>query len=122
MKRLVLTGEYVFGMANLVPNETGIACDMWSEHKGCQRNVQHNSPRVKLSVEGVDVSISIEQHPKILASPSNIPHKVMKKIKEGIDYVARNYDLFLKHYNDTDDSFTDLTLMKELAKRGDFKM
>ena len=48
--------------------------------------------------------------------------KVMKKIKEGIDYVARNYDLFLKHYNDTDDSFTDLTLMKELAKRGDFKM
>ena len=122
MKRLVRTSEHVFGMANLVPEETGLPCDIWSDHKGVQRNVPHSDPRLKISADGIEISVFIGPNPRILAKPSHIPFKVKKKLKKGIEYVKRNYDLFLRHYNDVNNEFTDIKLMKALADRGDFKM
>lgn len=46
----------------------------------------------------------------------------MKKIKEAIKYVGRNYDLFLKHYNDKTNTFRDIDLFMALADRGDYKI
>ena len=44
----------------------------------------------------------------------------MKDIQDGIDYVAKNYDLFLKHYTDPTGQFSDDELIDALAKRGDY--
>ena len=123
MKR-VIVGSSVFGMANLVPEETGLSCDIWSDHKGIQRTVSHfNTPRVKITKGSYEIAVSIEPNPRILASSKNIPTNVMKKMKEAMKYVGRNYDLFLRHYSDDDkNEFTDLKLFRELAKRGEFKM
>ena len=60
--------------------------------------------------------------PKILASTKNIKQSDIKKIKEAMDYVGRNYDLFLKHYNDKTNEFDDYDLFMALAKRGDYKL
>lgn len=46
----------------------------------------------------------------------------MLDIKEAIKYIGRNYDLFLKNFNDADDSFDDDDLKTELSKRGDYKI
>ena len=96
MKRYVK--EDVFGMAN------------------------HNVPRrVKIGTYDEFVSVSIEKKPRILTQDANIKHSVMKGIKEAIQYVSRNYDLFLKHYNDTSDDFDDEELFTSLRKRNQFK-
>ena len=46
----------------------------------------------------------------------------MKKIKDAMKYVGRNYDIFLKHYNDTNNEFRDIDLFKALAERGDYTL
>lgn len=46
----------------------------------------------------------------------------MLDIKEAIKYIGRNYDLFLKNFNDADDSFDDDDLKTELSKQGDYKI
>lgn len=56
----------------------------------------------------------------ILDQTSNITKEQMKNIQDGINYVARNYDLFLKHYTDLTGQFSDDELIDALAKRGDY--
>ena len=43
-------------------------------------------------------------------------------IFNNVEYVGRNYDLFLKHIQDIDDSFTDRDLEDALIKRNEFKL
>ena len=121
MKRVIRELEDVFGMANLVPRRTGLSCYIWSDGTGEARNVPHSVPRVKLKKDNYKVSVSIEPVPRILAGPSNIPHNVMTSFKEAMEYVGRNYDLFLKHYNNGDDLYDDDCLTNDLRSRGDFK-
>lgn len=58
----------------------------------------------------------------ILDQTPNITEEQMKCLQEGLKYVARNYDLFLKHYTDLTGKFGDDELLEELAKRGDYKI
>lgn len=44
----------------------------------------------------------------------------MTKLREDMKYVARNYDLFLKHFMDTDFTFDDEDLFNALRSRGDY--
>ena len=93
----VFSSQSVFGMANLNPKKTGLSVVIWSEHAGIERKKKYNDARVKLGLpgNGPSVSISIESEPKILARSKNIKNSDMKKIQKGIEYVGRNYDLFL---------------------------
>lgn len=123
MKRLIRSSyDEIFGMANVVPKKSGIPVDIWSDHSGITRKVSHRGkPRAKISYEGYEVSVSIEDDPKILAKSGRIPDNVMKRIKEGMDYIGRNKDIFLKHYMDTDDSFDDEDLFNALREKGEYK-
>lgn len=121
MKRYIRSDD-VFAMSNLNPKRTDLPVIIWADHSGVDRAVSHrNSPRVKITKDTASISISIEAKPKILAKSSNISSKDMKDLQEGIDYVARNYDVFLKHYLDTDFSFDDDDLKDELRARGEYK-
>ena len=122
MKLLVHTeSEDLFCMANLVPKRTGLSAYIFSEHSGVQRNVQHNVPRVKISTQDSSISVSIEAEPRILAGESTIKSGDSKALKGAIDYVGRNYDLFLQHYMDTEDAFDDQDLFDALKSRNDFR-
>lgn len=121
MKRL-LKSLNIFGMSNLVPSKTGIPVDIWSQHKGIQNKVSHrNTPRVKISTPDVSVSVTIEENPKIKSKSGKIKKSDKNAIEKGIAYVGRNYDLFLKHYMDTDDTFDDEDLFNALRQRGEYK-
>lgn len=120
MKRLVF-GSEVFGMSNLVPKRTGLSCEIWSDGTEESRKVPYSVPRVKLRKDSYKISVSIEPKPRILVKPSNIPHSVMKAFKEAMECVGRNYDLFLKHYNNENGSYDDTDLTEDLRARGDFK-
>lgn len=114
--------EHLYEMANLTKKKTGLSVDIWSEHKGSSRNVSHNSPRIKLSNNEMSIVISIAKNPLILALPSGLSRKEAYRIfKDGIEYIKNNYDIFLNHYNDVDDSFDDEELFKALRDKGVYK-
>lgn len=123
MKRVIRANvENIWGMSNLNPKKTNLPVIIWSDHSGVDRAVSHrDSPRVKISKDDISISVSIEAEPKILAQSGNISKSDMKDIEKGIEYVARNWDLFLKHYNDTDFSFDDDDLKDALKERGDYR-
>ena len=123
MKRLVRSKtDLILGMANLNPKRTNLPVVIWADHNGVDRTVSHrNSPRIKITKDEHSISISIEAEPRILAQSKNIPTAVMRELEQGIEYVARNWDIFLKHYLDTDFSFDDDDLKEELRARGDYK-
>lgn len=119
---LITENEILMGMANLSPKRTNLQATIWSDNNGAKRNKKDKSPRVKIGTSDSEVSVSIEKEPKILAQTKNIKQSDMKKIKDAMKYVGRNYDLFLKHYNSSSDVFDDYDLFQALAERGDYKM
>ena len=121
MKRLMHCSEPVFGMANHNPNKSGLSVIIWSEHNGISRKNNRNIPRVKIGGKDYSISISISDKPKILSKSKNIKKSEMDKLTEGIEYVARNADIFLKHFSDTEFQFDDEDLFAALRLRGEYK-
>lgn len=125
MKRLVRFQQDIFAMANVNYRYTGLSCNIWSDGQGYKRNKPDSLPRVKLEKNNDWLSISIESEPKVLAPKGNWRKRYKKDtvdaFEEGIEYVGRNYDLFLQHYNDTDFSFGDRELINSLEARGEYK-
>lgn len=121
MKRMI-KHDVILGMANLNPKRTSLPVIIWADHNGVDRTVSHReSPRVKITKDKHSISVSIEENPRVLAESSNIPTGDMQDLQQGVDYVARNWDLFLKHYLDTDFSFDDDDLKDALRERGEYK-
>lgn len=125
MKRYISDSDAIMAMANISKKRTGLKVNIWSDGQGCLRNKPDDAPRVKLDGGDAAISISIEPKPKVLAPKGNWEKKFKQSdvaaLKAGIEYVGRNYDLFLKHYMDTDGSFDDIDLVDELRKRGELK-
>lgn len=110
-------------MANITKSKSGLDVDVWSEHGGVIRNTSHkNTPRAKLSNNTYTISVSIEENPRILRKPRKLSADNARRIfSNGIDYVKNNYEIFLKHYNDVDDSFDDESLFNALREKGVYK-
>ena len=114
--------DYIFGMAHLNPQKSGLgSVIIWADHAGILREVSHrNVPRVKLSKGDLSVPISISSHPVLLAGNFK-SRKHLKEFSEAIDYVARNHEIFNRHYNDTDFSFDDEALFDALRAKGEYQ-
>lgn len=122
MKRF-LHEEVIFGMSDLNPCKTGLSVIIWADHSGVNRPVSHkNTPRVKIGKNFQEfATVSIEANPRILGRSKNLKKSDTKAIREGMDYVGKNHDLFLKHFMDTDGSYDDENLYEDLRSRGDYK-
>ena len=122
MKYTVFSSESVFGMANLPAKRTGLSADIWSDHKGIERSVSHRgTPRIKISVGSYMVSVTIESTPVIKAESKHGSKSQKAAVKEAMKYIGRNYDIFLKHYNDVNDEFDDEDMFNALRERGEYK-
>ena len=113
--------DSIFGMANINPDKAGIPVIIWSEHQGRLRNVEHKLPRIKLGKDDYSVVVTIEENPKILTKSRKLTKSEQKNIEKGINYIGRNYDIFLMHYNDTDFSFDDEDMFNALRERGEYR-
>lgn len=109
MKRVIKCSNDIFGMSNLNPKKARLGnIIIWSEHGGVNSNVAHSgTPRVKMSIGDMSISVSISANPEIKSKNKNVTKHKISEFDRGIEYVARNYDVFLKHYNDTDFEFDD---------------
>lgn len=120
--RIIKESEILIEMANLPAKRTNLpTVTIWSEQNGEKRNKPDNDKRIKITGPDYEVFVSIEKNPRILAQTRNIKTNDMKKIKEAMKYIGRNYDLFLKHYVSSEDIYDDDDLKNDLRKRGDYK-
>lgn len=121
LKKVIRDGS-VFGMANLNPKKTNLSLVIWADHNGVSRKVPHlDTPRVKIGNNDYNVSVLISDNPKILAKSRKLKSSELDKVNEAIEYVARNNDIFLAHYFDTDFTFDDEDLFSALRDRGEYK-
>ena len=120
MRKLIKNSNDRFGMTTLNPKKSGLDnIVIWSEHGGVT-NVKH-TPSVKLSIEDMSISVSISQKPEIIAKSESVTNYRISEFDKGIKYVAQNYDIFLRHYNDTSFEFDDEDLFQALRDRGQYK-
>ena len=120
---LIIEEDSLCEMANITKSKSGLDVDVWSEHGGVARNVSHkDTPRAKLSNSIYTISVTIEENPKILRKPKKLSMDNANRIfSPGIKYIQDNYEIFLLHYNDQDDSFDDESLFNALREKGVYK-
>lgn len=120
--RLITESEILIEMTNLPSRRTGLpTVTIWSEQCGINRIKKDKGKRVKITGPDYEVSVSIEEEPKVLAKSKNIKDNDMAKVKEAMKYIGRNYDLFLKHYESTEEVYDDDDLKNDLRQRGEYK-
>ncbi len=74
-----------------------------------------------MSIDDITISVSISESPEIIAKSENVTNHRISKFDKGIEYITQNYDLFLRHYNDTAFEFDDEDLFQALRDRGQYK-
>ena len=114
---IIISNPYdlFFGAADVSPKKSGLSVSVRSLHRGVNFI---DCPQVELSDNDIIARISLERNPKILKYYSE--RYKDSDVKEAIGYVGRNYDIFLKHFLDTDDSFIDDDLFDTLSERGEY--
>lgn len=119
----ILREERLYEFANLIPKKTGVGVQIWAEHAGVLRNNTHSkTPRIKLTKDNYSISVTIEEIPEVKAKSIKLKKGDIDRIfGEGIKYIGRNYDIFLKHYMDTEDNFDDEALFSALRAKGEYK-
>ena len=111
--------------ATISCRRTGLKVDIWSKWGGAYQSKENEEPNIIIGRgeywNRYIVVVTISPTPKIIAKTSNITEEQMKELKEGIRYVARNYDLLLKHYKDKEGKFDDENLFNALIERGEYR-
>lgn len=103
-------------MANLSHTRTGLPYDIWIDSEGSDRKNTHNSPGIKVNVDGVFIPFEISDNPDIPDSVkkngiTDFPHK--NKIRE---YVIAYRKILLAHYYKKIDDLDALSLLKTLKQ------
>ena len=105
--------------------KTGLKVDIWSKWGGAYQSKENEQPNIIIGKgeywNRYIIVVTISPTPQIIAKTPNITEEQMKELEEGIKYVAKNYDLFLKHYNDKDENFDDEDLFNALIERGEYR-
>ena len=107
----------LIGAAHLTSIRSGLSVELWSHHGGVEQTI----PIIQIMSIDLCVYVSISENPKILMYTREMSDLEQKDIDDAVDYIRRNYDLFLKHYTDTDFNFDDEDLFNALRERGEYR-
>ena len=85
----------IYGMAVIDKNLSGLPYDIWLDPAANNRNMRHNSPRLKVVVDGERIPYIISDNPRQAIG-------VRKKVKHETDIIAwiiQNKEILLKQWN-----------------------
>lgn len=112
--------------ATLTTKRTGLKVDIWSKWNVAE--ISKEKPNIIIGKaeywNRYIIVVTISSNPKIIAQTPDITDEQKQELEEGIKYVARNYDLFLKHYNNDGNNgkdFDDEDLINALKERNEYK-
>jgi len=84
----------IMGMAVIDKNLSGLPYDIWIDPAAEGRNVRHNSPRLKVQVDGELIPYTISDNPKqAISSRKKVKHEsdIIKWIKQNKDVLLRQW-------------------------------
>lgn len=85
-------------MANILKNQTGLPYDIWVDSSGNIRNVQHNLPRLKVTLDKNNrIPVSISKEPEVLAK--NKSKEDIPKFRLLVKWMRLNFDSLIKFWN-----------------------
>ena len=84
----------VYGFAVVSKDLSGLDYDIWLDPAGQNRNTTHNSPRLKVDVDGQRIPYSISSNPRMLLK-NRAPIKHEAKI---LKWISQNAGVLLEHY------------------------
>lgn len=96
--------EELYEMSNLTKARTHLPVNVWVDDFGNSRKTPHFTPRIKFQADKSDkahgplIPISIERNPKILVKnyKTELNNYEIGQIK---NFIIRNHDLLMKHWN-----------------------
>lgn len=107
----VINEACLYEMANVNKEDTGLPYNLWIDSAGKDRNTSHNSPRLKVEVDGELIPVSISDNPTILVN--NVKITKFNIIKR---YIKKYKNVLLKHWNRV---YTDRQTLLKLNKLSD---
>ena len=119
--KIDLPQQELFKMANLSTKRTGLDLNIWSDGAGAFSDKKDKQPRIMLGIrDKFIVSLSLDDDLKILSKTRSLNKSEEKKLEEARQYILRNLDLFIKHYNSSFLEYDDDDLTKDLRGRNDY--
>ena len=92
-----MNNNELYEMANIQPNRTGIKAVLYSKYDGV--NTENNTvPKIIAKINNESFSIKLKPV-KIETNTTKLPIDVIYKINEILEYINRNEDLFIEHWN-----------------------
>lgn len=107
MKRYIVDTT-VYGMTKILPTESNLDYEIWLDPTGVGRNTKHNKPRLKVLVDGNRIPVSISKNPRILIN------KEFKGSGRVLKWISENFDILMRHWNQTIGDKEVLTYIKPL--------
>ena len=95
--KLIEFHEPMFEMAKLSRQDSNLPYEIWLDSAGKTRNVSHNKPRVKISVDNKLIPVSISDSPEILIDISK--YSKIKHLNTMIKFISMYSDILLDHWN-----------------------
>ena len=95
-----LDEDYLFEMAQVSKDDTGLPYDLWIDGMGKDRNNTHNTPRIKVRVKDKLIPMTIDKdNPDIPESVKKMGTTTFKGISKIRKYIKEYYSVFMKHWN-----------------------
>lgn len=115
-------GEPDYEMANVSKDDTGLPYNIWIDSLGKDRQNKHNSPRIKVDVNGKLIPVTIGDNPDIPESVKKTGTKDFACIAEVKKYIRAYKDVFLAHYNRQITDRQALNLLVDISKAEEGKI
>jgi hypothetical protein len=93
-----------FEMANIKSRETGLPYDIWIDSMGSRRNIPHNTPRIKVDVNG-------ERIPVLISKEDIKCQKDFLDKAKIVNWIKDNYETLIRHWNGEISDFEAITLL-----------
>lgn len=95
-----LDEDYLIEMAVASKNDTGLQYDLWLDKAGHQRNVPHNSPRIKVKIGNDLIPVLISDNPdvpyNVKKNNSNWNFRGLSDVKK---YIIKYKDVLTDYWN-----------------------
>lgn len=113
-----LNEEYLFEMANIEKEDTGLPYNIWIDSLGKDRKGKHNDPRIKIQIKEDNLlPIDVTDDPQVPEGVLKVlGDEFIKKFAKVKNYIKAYKEVFLAHYNKEISDAQATSLLKTIGK------
>lgn len=91
--------RFFYEHANIRSKDTKQPFDLWVDEHGCDRNVQHNEPRFKVTANNIQLDLILHKDDSIEIVNSSSDIRKFKHSKEAVNFIDKFKEPLRAHWN-----------------------